>query len=202
MSSPRISGNIDYTYSISEGNASDPAAAFNDEASNIEPEKMLVPLDWDQRHTFNTTLTYHPLKNSGVGIIFSYGSGLPYTTQYLGVRTSFENNARKPSTYNIDFIITRSANNYGDRQYEEKLISKSITSLKENKKIPIHGDGSYIRDWTYVKDNVSGILAIIDGQIKNEIRAVKSVGGKIKITNEATYSSSKIYNSYSDHFTY
>ena len=63
---------------------------------------MLVPLDWDQRHTLNTTLTYHPIKNSGVGLIFSYGSGLPYTTQYLGVRTSFENNARKPSTYNID----------------------------------------------------------------------------------------------------
>ena len=101
-SSAKVSGNFDYTYSVSEGNASDPAAAFNDEASNIEPEKMLVPLDWDQRHTLNTTLTYHPIKNSGMGIIFSFGSGLPYTTQYLGVRTSFENNARKPSTYNID----------------------------------------------------------------------------------------------------
>jgi len=72
-------------------------------------------------------------------------------------------------TYEVDFIITRSANNYGPRQYEEKLISKSIASLKENKKIPIHGDGSYIRDWTYVKDNVEGILAIIDSGIKNEI---------------------------------
>ena len=64
-------------------------------------------------------------------------------------------------TYEIDFIITRSANNYGARQYEEKLISKSIVSLKGDKKIPVHGDGSYIRDWTYVKDNVSGLLAII-----------------------------------------
>ena len=72
-------------------------------------------------------------------------------------------------TYEVDFVITRSANNYGPRQYEEKLISKSIASLKENKKIPIHGDGSYIRDWTYVKDNVEGILAIIDAGIKNEI---------------------------------
>jgi len=72
-------------------------------------------------------------------------------------------------TYEVDFVITRSANNYGPRQYEEKLISKSIASLKENKKIPIHGDGSYIRDWTYVKDNVEGILTIIDAGIKNEI---------------------------------
>ena len=98
----KISGNIDYTYSISEGNASDPAAAFLDEQSNVEPEKMLVPLDWDQRHTFNTSLTYHPVKNSGIGLIFSFGSGFPYTTAYLGVRTSFENNAREPSTYNLD----------------------------------------------------------------------------------------------------
>ena len=100
--SAKVSGNIDYTYSISEGNASDPAAAFLDEQSNVEPEKMLVPLDWDQRHTFNTSLTYHPVKNSGIGLIFNFGSGFPYTTAYLGVRTSFENNAREPSTYNLD----------------------------------------------------------------------------------------------------
>tara|TARA_R110000824_G_scaffold28264_11_gene95225 strand:- start:6015 stop:6905 length:891 start_codon:yes stop_codon:yes gene_type:complete len=77
-------------------------------------------------------------------------------------------------TYKIDYIITRSANNYGPRQYEEKLISKSITSLKNHKKVPIHGDGSYIRDWTYVKDNVEGLFIIIDKQIKNEIFNVAS----------------------------
>lgn len=72
-------------------------------------------------------------------------------------------------TYDLDYIITRSANNYGPRQYEEKLIAKSITSLEDDKKIPIHGDGSYIRDWTYVKDNVDGILSIIDRGVKNEV---------------------------------
>ena len=77
-------------------------------------------------------------------------------------------------TYEMDFIITRSANNYGPRQYEEKLISKSIVSLQEDKKIPVHGDGSYIRDWTYVKDNVAGLLAIIDSGVKNEIYNVAS----------------------------
>ena len=98
-----FSGNLDYTYSISEGNASDPTAAFYDEQSDIEPEKMLVPLDWDQRHTINGTATYHPIKSSGVSIIFSYGSGFPYTTTNTqGQRTSFENNGRKPATYNVD----------------------------------------------------------------------------------------------------
>jgi len=98
----KISGNLDYTFSISEGNASDPDAAFLDEQSNVEPEKMLVPLDWDQRHTLNASATYHPMENSGISIIYNFGSGLPYTAEFAGVRTSFENNARKPSTMNMD----------------------------------------------------------------------------------------------------
>jgi len=72
-------------------------------------------------------------------------------------------------TYGLNYIISRSANNYGPRQYEEKLIPKCIDSILRNKKIPIHGDGSYIRDWTYVKDNVQGLLAIIDAGVKNEV---------------------------------
>ena len=72
-------------------------------------------------------------------------------------------------TYNMDYVITRSANNYGPRQYEEKLIAKSLISLGQGKKIPIHGNGSYIRDWTYVKDNIDAIFIIIEKNIKNEI---------------------------------
>jgi len=97
-----FSGNLDYTYSITEGNASDPTAAFYDEQSNIEPEKMLVPLDWDQRHTINGTMTYHPTNVSGLSFVFNYGSGFPYTTQFADTRTAFENNALKPATYNMD----------------------------------------------------------------------------------------------------
>jgi len=97
-----FSGNVDYTYSISEGNASDPTAAFYDEASDIEPEKMLVALDWDQRHTLNGTMTYHPTKSSGISGVISYGSGFPYTTEFAGNRTAFENNGLKPPTYNVD----------------------------------------------------------------------------------------------------
>lgn len=77
-------------------------------------------------------------------------------------------------TYGIDYIISRSANNYGPRQYEEKLIPKCLSSLAAHKKIPVHGDGSYIRDWTYVKDNVSGIFCIIDSGTKNEIYNIAS----------------------------
>ena len=88
---------------MSEGNASYPTAAFYDEQSDIEPEKMLIPLDWDQMHTINGTATYHFSKLSGTSIVFNYGSGFPYTTTNAdGQRTSFENNGRRPPTYNVD----------------------------------------------------------------------------------------------------
>jgi dTDP-glucose 4,6-dehydratase len=72
-------------------------------------------------------------------------------------------------TYGIPYMITRSSNNYGERQYEEKLIPKAIKCIQENKKIPIHGDGSYVRDWIYVKDNADAILFLIEKNIKNNI---------------------------------
>jgi len=77
-------------------------------------------------------------------------------------------------TYDIDYLITRSSNNYGERQYEEKLIPKSIKCLQEGKKIPIHGDGTYIRDWIYVKDNAQGILSLIENKKKNDIYNIGS----------------------------
>ena len=72
-------------------------------------------------------------------------------------------------TYGIDYLITRTSNNYGSRQYEEKLIPKSIHNLRNNKKIPIHGDGTYVRDWTYVKDNVSALLLLVELGAKNDV---------------------------------
>jgi dTDP-glucose 4,6-dehydratase len=71
-------------------------------------------------------------------------------------------------TYGINYLITRSSNNYGPRQYYEKLIPKSIRCLETGKKIPIHGDGSYVRDWIYVKDNANGIYKLISDGLKND----------------------------------
>ena len=71
-------------------------------------------------------------------------------------------------TYGIEYLITRSSNNYGPRQYEEKLIAKTVACLEESRKIPLHGDGSYVRDWIFVKDNVKAILDLIESGIKNE----------------------------------
>lgn len=77
-------------------------------------------------------------------------------------------------TYGLDYLITRTSNNYGERQFEEKLIPKCIKCIKDNKKIPIHGDGTYVRDWTYVKDNISALMLLIEKNIKNNIFNIAS----------------------------
>ena len=68
-------------------------------------------------------------------------------------------------TYGSDVIITRCTNNYGPRQYPEKLIPKTILLANQNKKIPVYGNGKNIRDWVYVDDHCNGILSLLfDGK--------------------------------------
>ena len=68
-------------------------------------------------------------------------------------------------TYNSDVIITRCTNNYGPRQFAEKLIPKTIILANQNKKIPIYGNGSNVRDWIYVDDHCDAIsLALFNGK--------------------------------------
>lgn len=64
-------------------------------------------------------------------------------------------------TYDLNVIITRCVNNYGPRQFPEKLIPKTIISALKNEKIPIHGNGTARRQWIYVQDHCDAILKII-----------------------------------------
>jgi len=68
-------------------------------------------------------------------------------------------------THNSDVIITRCTNNYGPRQFAEKLIPKTIILANQNKKIPIYGKGTNVRDWIYVDDHCDAVLlTLIDGK--------------------------------------
>jgi dTDP-glucose 4,6-dehydratase len=70
-------------------------------------------------------------------------------------------------TYGIKYLISRCSNNYGARQFEEKLMAKTLKCIKNNKPIPIHGDGSYIRDWIYVKDHAEALMFLIESNKSN-----------------------------------
>lgn len=65
-------------------------------------------------------------------------------------------------SYGLNYIISRSSNNYGPHQTADKLIPKVIKCILENQPIPIYGQGQQIRDWTHVFDNCSAILKMLE----------------------------------------
>ena len=68
-------------------------------------------------------------------------------------------------TYGSDVVTTRCTNNYGPRQFIEKLIPKTIILANQNKKIPIYGNGKNIRDWIFVDDHCDAVnLALFKGK--------------------------------------
>ncbi len=104
-----LSLSLNYTYQIAEGNASDPNHEFYNQQSN-PPKKsniQVVPLNWDQRHTVNLSLTYRNPRGFGLGIIGQFQSGLPYTPAVQSQETTFENSGRKPFNYTVDLRLFR-----------------------------------------------------------------------------------------------
>lgn len=85
------------------------------------------------------------------------------------------------STYGMNVTITNTSNNFGPYQDTEKFISRAITNLIDGKKIPIYGDGKYIRDWIYVEDHVRAIDVVLhEGKIGETYLAG---GGNDKLNN-------------------
>ena len=72
-------------------------------------------------------------------------------------------------TYDIPYIILRPTNNYGIGQYVEKLIPKSIKYLNLDKKIPLHNEGTPIRNWLHAQDTADAVITIIESKVRNEI---------------------------------
>lgn len=69
-------------------------------------------------------------------------------------------------TYGLPALVTNCSNNYGPRQFPEKLIPYMIRCAIEGKKLPVYGNGRNVRDWIHVKDHCAGImLAIEKGQL-------------------------------------
>lgn len=83
-------------------------------------------------------------------------------------------------TYDFPVIIVNSSNNYGPKQYPEKLIPLTILNALELKKLPIYGDGKQIRDWLFVKDHVNALFAIIS---RGKIGGSYCVGSDNEISN-------------------
>ena len=83
-------------------------------------------------------------------------------------------------TYGMNTTISISSNNFGPNQNKEKFIPKIIECLKNNKPVPVYGDGTNIRDWIYVNDHCKLIDIIYN---KSTSGNTYNIGGENELTN-------------------
>jgi len=65
-------------------------------------------------------------------------------------------------TYKLPVTLSNCSNNYGPYQFPEKLIPLMILNIRDEKPLPIYGDGKNVRDWLYVEDHSSAIWSILN----------------------------------------
>lgn len=96
--------------------------------------------------------------------------------QYAASKASAEHIVRAYyHTHQLPITFTNCTNNFGPYQHPEKLIPLFITNIIENKKVPMYGDGLYVRDWLYVMDHCRAIDLVIN---KGEIGESYIVGAQ------------------------
>ncbi|HCB19530.1 TPA: dTDP-glucose 4,6-dehydratase [Candidatus Uhrbacteria bacterium] len=78
-------------------------------------------------------------------------------------------------THGLPITISNCSNNYGPYHFPEKIIPLFICNLREGKKVPVYGDGLYVRDWIHVEDHCRGIEAIL---LKGRVGETYCLGGK------------------------
>lgn len=84
------------------------------------------------------------------------------------------------NTHGLPAIITRCSNNYGPYQFPEKFVPLMIANAREDRPLPIYGDGLYERDWISVADHCEGILEVL---AKGRVGGIYNIAGNDHRTN-------------------
>ncbi|MFF9604076.1 dTDP-glucose 4,6-dehydratase [Streptomyces sp. NPDC014684] len=84
-------------------------------------------------------------------------------------------------THGLDVRVTRCSNNYGPRQFPEKVIPLFVTNLLDGLDVPLYGDGRNVRDWLHVEDHCHGIELV---RIKGRPGEVYNIGGGTELSNK------------------
>ncbi|MDP4010634.1 MAG: dTDP-glucose 4,6-dehydratase [Candidatus Roizmanbacteria bacterium] len=125
---------------------------------HISTDEVFGALQLDSTDKFTVNTCYNPHS--------------PYSASKAGsdhlVRAYFD-------TYDLPITITNCSNNFGPYHFPEKLIPLAITNLLEGKKIPVYGDGKYVRDWLYVEDHCRAIDMILTN---GKVGSTYLVGGQ------------------------
>jgi len=150
---PFIKTNVEGTYVLLEAALKNKISRFH----HISTDEVFGALPLNTKEKFNLQTAYNPHS--------------PYSASKAGsdhlVRAYY-------TTYNLPITISNCSNNYGPYQFPEKLIPLAITNLLEGKKVPVYGDGLYVRDWLYVVDHIRAIDIILH---KGKVGKTYLIGG-------------------------
>ena len=113
-------------------------------------KKRLVQISTDE--------VYGSLENGSATEDFRYNPSNPYAATKASAELLVNSYVK---TYDLDCVITRCTNNYGPKQFYEKLIPKTIFLANQDKKIPIYGTGKNIRDWIFVDDHCEAVYNVL-----------------------------------------
>lgn len=83
-------------------------------------------------------------------------------------------------TFELAVMVTRCSNNYGPRQFPEKVIPLFVTNLLDDRPVPLYGDGLNVRDWLHVDDHCRGLLLVLEGGGAGQIY---NIGGGTELAN-------------------
>lgn len=137
---PFVKTNVEGTNVLLEAALKNKISRFH----HISTDEVFGALSLNTKEKFSETTPYNPRS--------------PYSASKAGsdhlVRAYY-------LTYNLPITISNCSNNFGPYQFPEKLFSLAITNLIEGKKVPVYGDGLYVRDWLYVEDHCQAIDLII-----------------------------------------
>lgn len=130
---------------------------------HISTDEVFGALPLESKRKFNESTPYAPRS--------------PYSASKAGadmlVRAYVE-------SFGLPATITNCSNNYGPYQDPEKFLPRIITNLVDNQKVPVYGDGKYVRDWLYVEDHCWAIDLVVT---KGKAGKTYCVGGQTKETN-------------------
>ncbi len=112
---------------------------------------------------------------------FSESTPVAPNSPYAASKAAADQLARAwRQTYGLPVTITSCSNNYGPRQFPEKLIPLMLLNALEGRPLPIYGDGGNVRDWLYVEDHCDALLSVLAAK---DPAPVYTIGGSSERTN-------------------
>ncbi len=136
--------------------------------------------DFDNKlfYHISTDEVYGSLGNTG---LFTESSPYEPHSPYSASKAAADHFVRSyHDTYGLPTVISNCSNNYGPNQFPEKLIPLFINNIRQNKPLPVYGDGQYTRDWLYVVDHARAIDLIFN---KGKTGETYNIGGFNEYTN-------------------